>query len=81
MLSIEDEWPTFLVRYSHLILPFSPLTVALTDYTWQRLDEGRWWLGTCLLWRNKHLNVCSRWHSSTKTIFKKTLFKHTRELA
>lgn len=57
--SIEDEWPTFLVRYSHLILPLSPLTVALTDYTWQRLDEGRWRLGACLLWRNKHLNGCS----------------------
>lgn len=42
MLSIDDEWTTFLVRYSRLILPLSPLTVALTDCTWQRLDEGRW---------------------------------------
>lgn len=51
-LSIEDEWPTFLVRYSHLIPP--PTTTppprpssssssppAPTDYTWQRRDEGR----------------------------------------
>lgn len=49
LLSVEDEWPTFLLCYSHLILPLSPLTVALTDYTWQRLDERRWWLGACFL--------------------------------
>lgn len=47
VLSIEDEWPTFGVRYSHLILPLSPRTVALTDYTWQGLDGGRWQPGVC----------------------------------
>jgi len=69
LLSVEDEWPTFLLCYSHLILPLSPLTVALTDYTWQRLDEGRRWLGGCLLWRNR----CSWMHSSTKAILKKKI--------
>lgn len=69
LLSVEDEWPTFLLRYSHLILPLSPLTVALTDYTWQRLDERRWWLGACLLWSNRYSWV----HSSTKIIFKNPL--------
>lgn len=62
LLSVEDEWPTFLLRYSHLILPLSPLTMALTDYTWQRLDERRWWLGACLVWSNRYSWV----HSSTK---------------
>lgn len=77
--SIEDEWPTFLVRYSRLILPHSPLTVALTDYTWQRLDEGRWWLGACLRWTNKHLNGCSWLHSSRFFSFKKPLQKSSEK--
>lgn len=78
MLSIEDEWPTFLVRYSHLILPLSPLSATLTDYTWQRLDEGRWRLGARLLWRNKHLNGCSWLHSSTEIILKNLLQTNRR---